>query len=267
MKKLCFLVLIVTLLTSVAYACDDLPQGENVTYSGASIWALTAEYRLAGRKAPDEKLVKLPVQYVAYEFVDGWTSYGMLRAALENQEHCEIRVTHMEDKEIGLSELTNVSITILHQTTSIVESIVKRDAEADVCAKTISRSTIWFNGSYASHIFFLSDSDRFVVGFVGFNGGRDVTPQYAGTFNGELHLGFALGWRDCVPEETPAEPEKPNIEPTKEEPETPVCKPNPAPCKKEDSCSNKPINIEINIGIIVKNCIRFVNSCKEWTKQ
>lgn len=213
MKKLFAMILVFCMVPVFALACENvmMVRQESVSYifSGATYWALTEDCHIAGMKTPAEAVPRLSVQSAAARCVRGFSENGVIRA------HCAVKLICAEGTAVGLTKLTNVTVLVDPQFYGIVSSVVSRriGEGTAVCAQSVIASTMWRMESYIAHIFFSSDTDRFVVGSITFNGGRDVALLYAGDFdgNGTLELGFAPGWFDCVPEPEPVNEPEPTV--------------------------------------------------------
>lgn len=208
MKKLFAMILVLCMIPTFALACEDvmMVQQESVSYIfyDATYWALTEEHHIAGMKNPTEAVSRLSVQNVTDLYVRGFSENGVIR------DHCAVKVICFEGTAVGFTKLTNVTVSVNPQFYSVVASIVSRriGEGTAVCAQSIIASTTWRMENYIAHIFFSAGTDRFVVGNITFNAGKDIALLYAGDFdgNGTLELGFAPGWFDYVPASDP-EPE------------------------------------------------------------
>lgn len=200
MKKLFATLLALMLLTpACAMACQEAPiipaNCAGATVFDDPVWLpLTAAYRIPGIKSVSEQVHYLSIQRVEYAYVDGWTPTGMLR---QDGQGCAIRVIISEETVIGLTRLNNVTFAIFPEFLPMVTGTVEQlyGEGTPVCARTIAGCMLWMAGDYVSVIFFPSTSDRFQIGAVSFNGGEDVTPLYAGTFDGcgGYRIGLAPG--------------------------------------------------------------------------
>lgn len=196
MKKIIIIAILFTMLPIGSLACNEviLPQQEaqSCLWSDASYWAITEDHFVAGIKSPGESVQRLPAQSVQNMGVRGFTENGLIRS------QSLVRIIYEQCTVIGLKQLTNVSVFIDPQYYGIVSEIVSRRLGEGVlmCAQSIIASTLWRVDEYIGHIFFASDTNRFAVGHVTMNGGKNSTFLYAGDFdgNGTLELGFAPGW-------------------------------------------------------------------------
>lgn len=260
MKKLIALILVFCMVPTFALACEDVVLVQKTeqayVYHDVTYWAVTEEHHVAGMKESTECVLYLPIQSVHGEYVRGFAENGLIREA------CAVKIFCAEEKLVGLTALHNTVVIVSPEFYNLVsEIIVRRIGENTlVNAQSIIASTTWRIDNYITHIFFTSNMERFAVGQVLFNGGKDMTVLYAGDFDydGLLELGFAPGWFEHIPEPEP----EPTVKPDKSQ-STPTMNPpvESKPCKKP--C----INIEINIGLFVKSCVRFLNSCAEMVKQ
>ena len=181
----------------------------------------------------------LPVQSPATMYVRGCVDTGLIRG-----EAAALKVLCVGETLVGLKRLTNVSVTIYGEYAGIVASIVQDviGEASEISALSLIACTLWQTRDCMAHIFFSSNSDRFVIGSVTLNGGQDTTPLYAGYFGGELRLGFALGWTD-----TP-EPEK--TEQTAEKAEQTE---KPASAAVAKSCWK----IEFDLHFLIQHCQKW----------
>ncbi len=209
----------------------------NLTFEDCSVWAISNNNFVIGKKSPTETVPMLMAQSPEYKIVRGCVETGLIREkammkAVVNGSVC------------GFTQL-NATVVIKREFIDVVENIVLNKLnEEGLCANKIIACTMWWEGDYVSHIFFTSETDKTAVGYVVFNGGKDTAIIYMGDFDkdGSLELGFTAGWNT----ETP----KPEPTPSPNAPSQPTKK----------NCCKKGCVFQINILSIVNNC--FKNLCK-----
>lgn len=286
MKKLiAVLLMIAVLFSGVAFACDETTtvlvakSSASFTFTDASYWGVTEDHMLAGIKEYGEQVVRLSVQHVSGMYVAGCVENGWIRynEPGANTKGTVIRTINMDGCVVGLTKLTNVTVTIDVEYVALAEAIVHNLLGDDVClsANSIAACAMWWEGDYVSTIFHPSYSDRFVVGSVTFNGGKDVTPLYLGHFDEELRFGLACGFwipDPVVEEEVVAEEEHTESNAVAEANATATA--TARACisnngngntinNSGDGCYRNNLVIQINVGSFVKNCIRFFKECAE----
>jgi len=201
MKKLIAMILTLALmLPAAAMACPETDaqtaavmvakKEATYTYSDYSYWALTDTCTLAGIKDVDEAVPHWPVQNFSGQYVAGWTKNGWTREA------GAIRTVTVNGQTIGLTLLKNVTVTIYAEYAEIARMVVENllGEGTELSANSIAACAMWWDGDWVSMIFHPSYSDRFVVGYVTFNCGEEVTPLYLAHFGEELRFGLACGW-------------------------------------------------------------------------
>ena len=285
MKKILAILLTIALLLPVAaWACPEtettvlLVRSETkTTFCDPSYWPVTEDHGLASIKDYQETVQRLSIQRVSGMYISGRMENGWARE-LRDGMGVSVRIAVCGETVIGLTELTNVTITIYEEflplTLKIIHALLGDDVELSAAA--IVASMTWVECEYASVIFFPSYSDRFVIGTVAFNGGRDVTPLCAGTFGGQMRMGLMCGFRE-------AEPERPapwvDVNVTAEAQANAEAVANAQASASAainmsnsgtvdnsgDGCYRNNTVIQVNVGIwqTVKNCIRLLKECAE----
>lgn len=181
MKKLFAALLALMLLLPGALACEETTvliakREATYTYTDASYWALNTDCTLVGIKDVDEIVPHMGVQsthsqYVAGKLDNGWT-----------REAGAVRTVNIDGRIVGLTKLCNVTITIHTEYIDLAQTVIHAllSEDVEISANAIAACAMWWDGDYVSMIFHPSYSDRFVVGYVTFNNGEDVTPLYLG---------------------------------------------------------------------------------------
>lgn len=190
MKKLIALILSLLLIPCWAMACEDTPmipknENGNLVFSGASWWPITNDCRPAGIMAVDEPTEFLPTQtapgqWVAGKLPSGWAKYT-----------AAIKTVNLGCTIAGLTRLDNAPITLFPQYEGIAQAVIASHFGdgVEISANAIAACATWWQGDYASTIYFTSYSDGVQAGWVCFNG-TDLTPLMLGHFGGELHFGL-----------------------------------------------------------------------------
>ena len=206
----------------------------NLTFTDTSLWAISNNQLIIGKKSPDEIVPVLLPQCPMHKFIRGGVETGVIR---------EKAVMHVLIGETicGLTDF-NVPVTIKAQYKEAVEAIVlnKLGEEGLSAKKIISCTQVWENDT-VYHIFFTSKIETVVVGYVTANNGQDVILIYMGDFDGDgsLELGFTAGWNTAKPTPPPTTPSK-------------------QPCSAAKKNCGKKFCIQINIFSVVNNCFRFL---------
>ena len=137
MKKLFAMILVLCMIPTFALAYEDvmMVKQESVSYIfyDAAYWALTEEHHIAGMKSPTEAVPRLSVQNVTDLYVRGFSENGMIR------DHCAVKLICAEGTTVGLTKLTNVTVSVNPQFYGVVSSIVSRriGEGTAVCAQSI----------------------------------------------------------------------------------------------------------------------------------
>lgn len=249
MKKLCAVFAVLVFLALNVYsasACENPPIPDvSATECNAVYVALVEEnHELAGITSPCEKVDRLSVQSPSGNYVRGIQANG-------NVIRVHATVQYIFEYGIGLTALTNVSVQIDEAFRALVSDIVfhriGETADPNEAANIIA-CTLWRpTEDSVAHIFFTSRSNRFVVGKIIFNCGKDAATLYAGDFDGDgtLELGFAAGWT-----EPPKQEPKPNTPPT---PSKTPC----TPCKKKCGGCGFSLEIKMCLGVRINfNCAK-----------
>lgn len=267
MKKLITVLLVIAILIpGIALACENVPvltakstSSCDVMFDDPAWWPLTEDHILAGIKDYGEKLEREGVQHVSGMYVAGPIEHGWMRTKKE------IRVTNVNGKTIGLTLLTNTTITIYGEYVELAKEVVHElfGEDVELSQNSIVAGAIWRNYDYASFIFHPSYSDRFEIGYATMNNGEDRTPVYLGHFGDDLRFGFACGWWIPAPES------KSNVT------NNAVVETNASASSisnngngnnidnSGDGCYRNNLVIQVNIGSWVKNCIKFLKECAE----
>lgn len=206
MKKiLAILLTIALLMPAAAWACPEaettvlLVRSETkTTFCDPSYWPVTEDHGLASIKDYQETVQRLSIQRVSGMYISGRMENGWARE-LRDGMGVSVRIAVCGETVIGLTELNNVTITVYEEflplALKIIHALLGDDVELSAAA--IVACMTWVECEYASVIFFPSYSDRFVIGTVAFNGGRDVTPLCVGTFGGQMRMGLMCGFREA----------------------------------------------------------------------
>ena len=276
MKKIIAILLTVALmLPTTAWACTEsavlVAKCEaSITYTDASYWAETEDCILAGIKDYGEAIPRLGVQNTVSKYVAGKLDNGWMRTA------GFVRTVNVDGKIVGLTKLCNVSITIYAEYIELAEMVVHNllGEDVEVSANAIAACAMWWDGDWVSMIFHPSYSDRFVVGWVTFNSGEDVTPLYLAHFGEELRFGLACGWWIPQPEPEPA-PEQTETNVTAESSATAnasasanagayVNVNNSGTIDNSgDGCWRNNVTVQINLFSIIKQGIKILKECAE----
>ncbi len=212
MKKIFAMILILAMMIpTAAWACTETTaeagtvlafteeteteRTTETTYSDPAWWPLTEDHILAGIKDYGEKLHQDGVPHVDGMYVAGLIDHGWMRT-----DH-EILTVDFGGQIIGLTQLTNTSITLYDEFIPVAETAVHELFGCDVALSqnAMVAGATWYNGNYASLIFHPSYSDRFVIGYATFNITKDNpegdrTPFYLGHFGNQWRFGLACGW-------------------------------------------------------------------------
>ena len=209
MKKILAILLTISLLLpAAAWACPEaettvlLVRSETkTTFCDPSYWPVTEDHGLASIKDYQETVQRLSIQRVSGMYISGRMENGWARE-LRDGIGVSVRIAVCGETVIGLTELTNVTITVYEEflplALKIIHALLGDDVELSAAA--IVACMTWVECEYASVILFPSYSDRFVIGTVAFNGGQDVTPLCAGTLGGQIRMGLMCGFREDEPE-------------------------------------------------------------------
>ena len=212
MKKIIAVLVMVALLfvSCTAFACEEENSGTipvyrvavNTCYSDNTFqdpawWPLTEDHAIPGIKEYGEHLAYDYVQHVEGQYVKGNIEHGWMRVP----EY--IRTISIDGMVVGLTLLENTTITIYPEYLELCEEVLRSmfGCDAVISQNLLVAGALWWQGDYVSMVFHPSYSDRFQVGEVTFNGGRDCTPFYLGHFAGVLRFGLACGW--WIPDPTP----------------------------------------------------------------
>lgn len=203
----------------------------NTTFTDPSMWAISNNQMVIGKKSPVESVPILMPQCPTKTYVRGCVETGLIREKAS-------MIASVNGVTCGFTKLTAV-VTIKSEYLEVVKTIVfNKLNEEELTANKIIACTMWWEGEAVSHIFFTSNSQVVAVGTVAFNGGRDVVILYMGDFDGDgsFELGFTAGWNTEIPLQNSV--------------------PSSNSCKAKKGCCGKGCFIQINILSIVNNCFK-----------
>ena len=277
MKKLFAILLALALLLPVgAWACDEpavlsVKCCGSIVYEGASWWAVTEDHSLAGIKDYGQMVEHFSVTSTKCQWIAGWMENGWAMQA------GAVRTVTVDGQTAGLTCLHNVSFTIYAECVEILESMIHAylGDDVEISANAIAALMLWWDGDYASEIFFPSYSDRFVIGAVHFNGGADVVALCMGHFGEQLRVGLPCGYREPEPvrewidvnitAEAAANAEAVAAAQVSAQAAAVSLSNSGSVDQSGDGCYRNNTVIQINLGIVqtVKNCIRLLKECAE----
>lgn len=280
MKKIFALLLILALMIPAgAWACteEDAPpvlavKCESVAvYEGASWWAVTEDHSLAGIKDWGQQVEHFAVTSTKCQWIAGWMENGWAMQA------GAVRTVTVGGQIAGLTCLHNVTFTIYAEYVEILEAMIHAylGEDVEISANAISALMLYWEGDYASEIFFPSYSDRFVIGAVHFNGGEDVVALCMGHFGECLRVGLPCGYREPEPvrewvdanitAEAQANAEAVAAAQVSAQAAAVSVSNSGSVDQSGDGCYRNNTVIQVNVGIwqTVKNCIRLLKECAE----
>lgn len=211
MKKIIAMIIALTMMIpGIALGCNEEVNNVPVfraqgtayspnTFCDPAWWPLTEDHAIPGIKEYGEHLAYDYVQHVEGQYVKGNIEHGWMRVP----EY--IRTISIDGMVVGLTLLENTTITIYPEYLELCEEVLRSmfGCDAVISQNLLVAGAMWWQGDYVSMICHPSYSDRFQVGEVTFNGGKDCTPFYLGHFAGILRFGLACGWWIPDPVPTP----------------------------------------------------------------
>ena len=277
MKKIFALILILALMIPAgAWACENpallvAKCGGSVVSEGASWWAVTEDHSLAGIKDYGQIVEHFTVTSTRCQWVGGWIENGWAMQA------GAVRTVTVNGQTAGLTCLHNVSFTIYAEYVPMVEAMIHEylGDDVEISANAIAALMLYWEGDYASEIFFPSYSDRFVIGSAYFNGGADAVALCMGHFGEQLRLGLPCGYREPEPvrewidvnitAEAQANAEAVAAAQVSAQAAAVSVSNSGSIDQSGDGCWRNNTTIQINLGIVqtVKNCIRILKECAE----
>lgn len=169
-------------------------------YTGNALWALSTQQHITGILDLDQVEEYMGMQDPPKPYIRGFLENGLVR---------EKGVQYYDfDSRGNFYGLTTVRTTVnlAPEFAGLVDEIVRAvcgipETDRLTVDNYIAATYCFVGDQYIGHRFFKSNVQKWKVGTVTVNDGRDTFDLYMGDwdFDGQPDLGFAAGWTQCQP--------------------------------------------------------------------